>query len=247
MSKRFSWLISYVLATFTFLFFIFLVIYVRDTPFNLVRLISIYGGLLAQGFSNTILISSITLIGSVLFGFLIYLISLSKFKYAVALVDVFTEIIYGTPLLVMMILMGFLIGPSFGYFNRPVLGITGLILYISPYMKNVFKSSFSSIPKDQYMVMDLYGLTNFQRYYYVITPQVIRILIPPLMNNFSLIIKGSASLSVLAYPELFQAINIISSESALSVEGYIAMWMLYLIITVPLSQITQWIEKKVRV
>jgi polar amino acid transport system permease protein len=247
MNKRFWWVLSYFLAALTFGLFIFIVIFIRNTSFDLPRLIGNYGNLLITGFFNTIFISLITLIGSVFVGFLLYLISLTKFPYAVALVDVFTEIIYGTPLLVMMIVMAFLIGPSFGYFNRPVLGVTGLILYIAPYMKNVFKSSFSSIPQDQYMAMELFGFTKFQRYFYLIIPQVIKILIPPLMNNFSLIIKGSALLSVLAYLELYQAISVISAESFLFVEGYILLWMLYLVITIPLSQFTKWIEKKVRV
>jgi polar amino acid transport system permease protein len=141
--------------------------------------------------------------------------------------------------------MAFLIGPAFGSFNRPFLGILGLVLYISPYMKNVFKSSFSSIPKDQYMAMDLFGFTPWQKYQYIIIPQVIRILMPPLMNNFSLIIKGSALLYLLAYPELYYGIYVAQSQSFLFVEGYILLWILYLVITIPLSQITKYIEKKV--
>jgi polar amino acid transport system permease protein len=175
-----------------------------------------------------------------------YLLSISKSLFFRALVDVFTEIIYGTPLLVMIVLMAFLIGPAFGNFNRPFLGITGLILYISPYMKNVFQSSFSSIPKDQFMAMDLFGFTPRQRYQYIIIPQVIKVLMPPLMNNFSLMVKGSALLYVLAYAELYYAINIVQSRTFLFVEGYILLWGLYLVITIPLSQLSKWLERKLQ-
>jgi polar amino acid transport system permease protein len=237
--------IPYLLASLTFFAFLAFVIIARDASFSFDNLITIYGNLIFTGFFNTILVSIITLFGSLIVGFILYILSLSSIRYLVALVDVFTEIIYGTPLIVMIILMAFLIGPAFDNFNRPFLGITGLILYIAPLMKNVFKSGFSSIPKEQYMAMDLFGFTSFQRYQYLIIPQVIRILMPPLMNNFSLIIKGSALLYLLAFPELYYGISIAQSRSFLFVEGYILLWILYLLITIPLSQFTKWIEKKI--
>lgn len=238
--------INYTLAISLFVALIAYVILVRDANFTLEPLYEDYGGLLFQGFLNTLYVSFIALLGSLILGFIMYLMSISKSLFFRAFVDVFTEIIYGTPLLVMIVLMAFLIGPAFGNFNRPFLGITGLILYISPYMKNVFQSSFSSIPKDQYMAMDLFGFTGWQRYQYIIIPQVIKVLMPPLMNNFSLIVKGSALLYVLAYAELYYAINIVQSRTFLFVEGYILLWGLYLLITIPLSQLSKWLERKLQ-
>jgi polar amino acid transport system permease protein len=238
--------INYTIAISFFIALIVYVILVRNANFTLEPLYEDYGGLLFQGFLNTLYVSFIALIGSLTLGFVMYLMSISKSFFFRAFVDVFTEIIYGTPLLVMIVLMAFLIGPAFGNFNRPFLGITGLILYISPYMKNVFQSAFSSIPKDQYMAMDLFGFTSWQRYQYIIIPQVIKVLMPPLMNNFSLIVKGSALLYVLAYAELYYAINIVQSRTFLFVEGYILLWGLYLVITIPLSQLSKWLERKLQ-
>lgn len=238
--------VNYVIAIVTFLALIIYVIFARDANFSLTPLFTDFGNLIFRGLLNSLYVSFITLIGSLILGFILYLLSISKLAYFRALVDVFTEVIYGTPLLVMIVLMAFLIGPAFNNFNRPFLGILGLILYISPYMKNVYQSSFSSIPKDQYMAMDLFGFTPWQRYQYIIIPQVIKVLMPPLMNNFSLIVKGSALLYVLAYAELYYAINIAQSRTFLFVEGYVLLWGLYLIITIPLSQLTKWIEKKIQ-
>lgn len=238
--------INYTIAISLFVALIVYVILVRDANFTLEPLYEDYGGLLFQGFLNTLYVSFIALLGSLILGFIMYLMSISKSLFFRAFVDVFTEIIYGTPLLVMIVLMAFLIGPAFGNFNRPFLGITGLILYIAPYMKNVFQSSFSSIPKEQYMAMDLFGFSSWQRYQYIIIPQVIKVLMPPLMNNFSLIVKGSALLYVLAYAELYYAINIVQSRTFLFVEGYILLWGLYLLITIPLSQLSKWLERKLQ-
>jgi polar amino acid transport system permease protein len=218
----------------------------RNRELNFLPLFDDYGLLLISGFWTTIWVSVLVLVLSSILGFLLYLIAQSKFDYGRAMVNVFTEIIYGTPLLVMVVLMAFLIGPAFNTYNRPLLGILGLILYIAPYMKNVFVSAFSTITKDQVMAMDLFGFNSFQRYRYLIFPQVIRALMPPLMNNFSLIIKGSALLYVLAFNELYNIITIIQYRTFLFVEGYLLLWMLYLCITIPLSQLSNWLERKFR-
>lgn len=239
MSKK----LSYVAAILTIAAFIVFIVLRQTSHFDLGAYDS-YSYLISTGVRNTIIISILALFGSLIMGFVFYLLSISKLKYFIALVDVFTEIIYGTPLLVMIIVMAFLIGPAFGSYNRNLLGIIALIVYMTPYMKNVYKSAFSSITRDQYMAMDLFRFTPFQRYRYIIIPQVVRILMPPMMNNFSLIIKGSALLNVLSYTELYYAIRVAQSQTFAFVEGYIILWGLYLLITIPLSQLTKWIERK---
>ncbi|XMB72871.1 amino acid ABC transporter permease [Mycoplasmatota bacterium WC30] len=196
------------------------------------------------GFKNTIIVSIISLFGSLVLGFILYLLSISKIKYFNAIVDVFTEIIYGTPLIVLIIIAAYIIGPAFNIRDVFMSGIIAIIVYMSPYMKNVYKSAFSSISEEQYMAMDLFGFTSYQKYRYIIIPQVIRILMPPMMNNFSLIIKGSALLSVLAYGELYYNVTQAQYTNFAFVEGYILMWGLYLIITIPLSQFAKFVERK---
>jgi polar amino acid transport system permease protein len=186
----------------------------------------------------------ITLFSSLIVGFIFYLLSISKIKYFNAIVEIFTEIVYGTPLLVLVVVTAFLIGPAFGSYNRNFLGILSLILYMAPYMKNVFKSAIASIDEEQYLVIEVFGFTKYQKYRYIIFPQILRVLMPPLMNNLSLVIKGSALLNVLSYNELFYTTAVIQSRTYAFVEGYIVMWMLYLIITIPLSNLAKFIERK---
>lgn len=235
--------ISYVLAILTVLALVIFVVTRQVENFSLASF-SPYQDLLTSAVLNTILVSLLSLLGSLVLGFIFYLFSISKVKYLNALTDVFTEIIYGTPLLVLVVISAFLIGPAFGTYNRNLMGLIALILYMSPYMKNVYQSAFSSISRDQYMTMDLFGFSSFQRYRYIIIPQVIRILMPPMMNNFSMIIKGSALLNVLSYNELYYAIRVAQSQTFRFVEGYVLMWVLYLAITIPLSQFAKMVERK---
>jgi len=233
----------YLLAIGFFLAFVVFVALRQTSPFQIGRLdgyvASIFGG-----FLRTILVSFIALIGSTFTGFLLFLMSKSNNGLFRAFVDVFTEIIYGTPLLVAIIMMAWVVGPAFNTYNRPVLGVIGLIVYITPYMTNIFRSAFKSIPEEQYLAMDVFGFTNVQKYIYIIIPQVLRILMPPLMNNFSLIIKGSALLHVIAYGELFHTVGVMQSRTFGYAEGYITMWALYIIITIPLSQFTRYFERR---
>ncbi|MCK5732413.1 MAG: ABC transporter permease subunit [Tenericutes bacterium] len=237
--------ISYMLAVLTILAFVVFIVLRQTTSFSFAPY-SEYNIIdsIKTGFINTIIVSIISLLGSLILGFILYLLSKSKIKYFNALVDVFTEIIYGTPLLVLVIIAAFLIGPAFNTRDTLMMGIIALIVYMSPYMKNVYKSAFSSISEEQYMAINLFGFTSYQKYRYIIIPQVIRILMPPMMNNFSLIIKGSALLSVLAYNELYYSVVSAQYSNFAFVEGYILMWGLYLIITIPLSQLSKFVERK---
>ncbi len=235
--------VAYGLAISTFVLFAWFIVARQSRPFNLASIVP-YRDNIADGFGRTLWVSVVSLIGSTSLGFLFYLLSASKVRYFRAFTDVFTEIIYGTPLLVMIMIMAFVIGPAFGSTNRAVMGFIGLIVYITPYMTNIFKSAIASIGAEQYMAMDLFGFTPYQRYRYIIIPQVVRILMPPLMNNFSLIIKGSALLNLLAYRELFYEITLMTNNNFRFVEGFLLMWLLYLMITIPLSQVTKWIDRR---
>lgn len=234
---------AYALAILTVLALIFFVVTRQVDNFS-VGSFKPYQSLIASAIGNTILVSMVALLGSLILGFVFYLFSISKVKYLNAITDVFTEIIYGTPLLVLVVITAFLIGPAFGTYNRNLMGYIALIIYMTPYMKNVYQSGFSSISRDQYMTMDLFGFTPYQRYRYIIIPQVVRILMPPMMNNLSMIIKGSALLNVLSYNELYYAIRVAQSQTFRFVEGYVLMWVLYLMITIPLSQAAKIIERK---
>lgn len=241
--NKYKTALSYIFALLTILLFIAFIVYRQDSSFSFEPFFP-YSALILEGILNTIFISIIALIGSMIMGFVLYLLQVSKIKYFNALVDVFTEIIYGTPLLVLIIIMAFLIGPAFNSYRRDLFGLIALIVYMSPYMKNVYKSAFSSISKEQFLAMDLFLFTPYQRYRYIIIPQVIRILMPTMMNNFSMIIKGSALLNLLSYPELYYVINVAQSKTFAFVEGYLLMWGLYLLLTIPLSQLTKYVERR---
>ena len=242
-----SKVVSYIISIGLFVLMAVFIAMRQIRPFDFTP-VSSYLPAIRLSFYRTIYVSIISLIGSMISGFIFFLLSQTKLNLFKAFTDVFTEIIYGTPLLVMIMMMAFVIGPAFVprgvLVNQSILGVIGIIIYITPYMTNIYKSAFSSIGQDQYMAMDLFGFSSYQRYRFIIIPQVIRILMPPLMNNFSLIIKGSALLNVINFRELFWEITNMTNNNFRFAEGFLLMWGLYLVITIPLSQMTKYVDKR---
>ena len=118
--------------------------------------------------------------------------------------------------------------------------------YTSPYVANSYESAIAIIGKEQYVVMDLYHFTGFQKYRYVIFPQMIKPLLPSVINHLSGIIKETALLRIVSVSEISYVITVISTKNWASVEGYLIMWIMYLIITIPLSVLAQYAGRKLK-
>ncbi|ONI45324.1 hypothetical protein AN641_00625 [Candidatus Epulonipiscioides gigas] len=201
--------------------------------------------LLGEAFLNTILISLVTLIGTLILGFIIFVMMRSKITYIKAIAEVFSEIIMGTPLLVMIFLVVYPFGQLLGNDNKLFLGILAMILYNSPYVANAYESTAAVVTDEQYIVMNLYNFKWYEQYKYVILPQIIRPFVPSLINNLSSVIKGSALLNIISIPEITYMTTVISNKSYAFIEGYYVMWLMYLIVTIPLSLLAKIIAKKV--
>ncbi len=201
--------------------------------------------LLLSAFFTTILISMATLVGAMIFGFLLFVMMRSSVTLSRAVANVFNEIIMGTPLLVMIFLVVYVLGPSIGYREKLGLGILALILYNSPYIANAYQTTAAVVDDDQYTVMELYQFKWYQRYIHIIIPQMVRPFIPSLVNNLSSVIKSSAFLNIVAVAELSYITSTISARTFAFVEGYYIMWVLYLCITIPLSLLAKYLSKKV--
>ncbi len=112
-------------------------------------------------------------------------------------------------------------------------------------MKNVFEGAMESIDELQYQAMTVFGFTTYQKYRYIIIPQLLKILIPPLAGNLTFIVKGSSLLNFIGVPELYNQITKSQSITYAVVEGYALMFVMYLIITIPLIRLTRNLEKRV--
>ncbi|OON94881.1 MAG: hypothetical protein ATN31_02310 [Candidatus Epulonipiscioides saccharophilum] len=230
-----------VILSFVVIIFLAIRFTIKDPRYELI--LSNYQ-LLLEAFFNTIALSLITLIGTLILGFVIFVMLRSKIAYLKYIAAVFSEIIMGTPLLVMIFLVVYPFGQLIGSDNKLILGVLAMILYNSPYVANAYESTAAVVTSEQYIVMDLYDFKWHEKYRYVIIPQIIRPFIPSLVNNLSSVIKGSALLNVISIPEITYMTTVISSKSYAFIEGYYVMWLMYLVVTIPLSLLAKIISKK---
>jgi polar amino acid transport system permease protein len=93
--------------------------------------------------------------------------------------------------------------------------------------------------------MIVFGFSTYQKYRYIIIPQLLRVIIPPLIGNLTFIVKGSALLNFISVPELYNSVTTAQSRTYAVVEGYLIMFVMYLFITIPLIRLTKYFEKKV--
>ncbi len=201
--------------------------------------------LLFDAFIGTLFVSLTTLIGALILGFVLFMMMRSKIVLLRAISNVFNEIIMGTPLLVMIFLVVYVLGAVIGYSDKLVLGIFALILYNGPYIANAYETTAAVVDRDQYTVMDLYKFKWYQRYIYVIIPQMVKPFIPSLINNLSSVIKSSSLLNIISITEITYITTVISSRNYAFIEGYYIMWLMYLVVTIPLSLLAKYVGRKV--
>lgn len=204
-----------------------------------------WSNIIFRGWIVTIIASLISLFASILLGFLLYLLTNSKILVLKYLGDIFNEIVFGSPLVVFLIVIYYFIGVPLNLNNRFVLGVIALSLYMAPYMKNVFEGAMESIDEMQYQAMTVFGFTTYQKYRFIIIPQLLKILIPPLAGNLTFIVKGSSLLNFIGVKELYNQVTTAQSNTYAVVEGYLLLFVMYLIITIPLIRLTKNFEKRV--
>lgn len=201
--------------------------------------------LLVNAFFTTVFLSLVSLIGALILGFALWVMARSQIVILRAISNVFSEIIMGTPQLVMIFLIVYPLGNFLNINDKMLLGMISLILYNAPYIANAYEATASVVGSEQYTVMNLYHFKWYQKYKYIILPQMIKPFIPSLMNQLSSVIKASSLLNIIAISEITYITTSVATRSYAIIEGYYIMWLMYLIVTIPLSLIAKFIARKV--
>ena len=165
------------------------------------------------------------------------------------LTGIYVDVFRGIPALLVILLLGFGM-PALqlaGVPSDPVFwAIVALILSYSAYVSEVFRSGIDSVHESQRASARSLGLSTFQTMRFVILPQGIRRVIPPLLNDFIALQKETALVSVIGPVEAARQAQIISSKN-FNFTPYLAAATIFLIITIPLTRLTDWLIKRQRV
>jgi putative glutamine transport system permease protein len=197
-----------------------------------------------KGFGNTLEASLLALIGSFILGILLAMMRLSTFRILQAISTAYIEFVRNIPLL-LIVLLFFLGFPSMGIpLDGFKAGTIGLTVYTASFIAEVLRAGILSISKGQTEASRSSGLTYFQTMRYVILPQAIKVVIPPLGNQFLNLIKNSSVLGVISGLDLMYYGDLISSDTFVTFSVYIFVGLFYLVLTVPLSIAVRYLEHR---
>lgn len=179
-------------------------------------------------------------------------VSKNPILYAIA--TLYVEVIRGLPMLVIILYVGFVIGPwvrdaTGGAFDPPMLqrAIIGLGFGYGAYLTEVYRAGIQSIHRGQMEAARSLGMTYFQAMRYIILPQAFRVILPPLVNDLSALLKDSSLIAVIALPDLLQMGRLYISRTFRAFEGYNTVALLYLVMTMALSSLSRVLERRMRI
>ena len=114
---------------------------------------------------------------------------------------IYVELIRGTPLLVQILVFFYVVADAFGVQNRYVAGIVILSVFAGAYISEIIRAGIEGVGQSQRESAKAIGLTTFQTYRYVVFPQALRQILPPLAGQFVSLIKDSSLLSIISINE----------------------------------------------
>ena len=200
---------------------------------------------LLSGMGVTIYISLISIIISMILGFIVAIPSLAKNKFLTYINIGYVEIVRAIPLLVLILWIYYglpiMTGLSFSPF---VSGIIALAISESAFQAEIFRAGINSIKKSQWEAGSSLGLTFFKRLRLVILPQAIKNILPALGNQFVYVLKMSSLVSIIGIADLTRKANELVVSTYRPLEIYTFLILEYLILILIVSFFVRKLEKK---
>ncbi len=214
----------------------------------------------SDGIGVTFLTTVLSFVLVVVAGLIGGLGRLSKNPVIYGISTLYVEVVRGIPLLVQLIFWYYAfpalvqgIGDSNGIgflsnFRAPALpmAIFGLTICYGAYMSEIYRAGIQSIPKGQVEAARSLGMSYAQTMRYVILPQAVRVILPPMGNEFVSLLKDSSLVSVVAVADMTRRGQEFMSVNFIPLETWAMIALLYLMMTLFSARIVAWIEKRVK-
>jgi polar amino acid transport system permease protein len=200
-------------------------------------------GPLLFGLGVTVKISAISLVFAFSIGLVTALLRLSNSVPGKVVAQLYLEVSRNTPLLIQLFFLYFVMGPILGL-DRFWAAILALSLFEGAYASEIFRSGIMSVEKGQWEACHSLGLSYKHAYRFIVLPQAVRRVLPPLANQAISLIKDSALVSTIAVYDLTMEAQALISETFLTFELWFTVALMYLVITVSLSFLVSYLEKR---
>jgi polar amino acid transport system permease protein len=213
-----------------------------------------------DGLSRTIILTVVSFIFVILVGMLGGLGRLSKNKVINLISTLYVELVRGVPLLVQLIWWYFafpVVIKQIGTWthisflanfqaNAMVLAVVGFVICYGAYMSEIYRAGIQSIPKGQMEAARSLGMSYFQAMRHVVLPQAIRVILPPIGNEFISLLKDSSLVSAVAMADLTRRGREFMSTHFNPIEVWTMVALLYLVLTLFSARIVNWIERRTK-
>ena len=211
---------------------------------------SLWPEIVTVGAKNTIVYTVISFAGGLALAVVLALMRLSPIGPYRWLATVYIEFFRGLPALLVIIASGFAVPIAFGWQPPGGLigaGIAALIVVSSAYMAETLRAGIQAVPKGQAEAARSLGMSAGRTTVSVVLPQAFRIVIPPLTNEFVLLIKDTSLLAIIGVAANQRELTTLArdelSNTANSTPLIVAAVM-YLVITLPLTQLVSALERR---
>jgi polar amino acid transport system permease protein len=164
------------------------------------------------------------------------------------MVIVYTDFFRGVPTILVVYVLGFgMPGLQLtGIPTDPIFwGVVSLVLVYSAYVAEVYRAGIESVHPSQEAAARSLGLSRGQTLRFVIVPQAVRRVIPPLLNDFIGLQKDTALVSVLGSVDALQQANI-NSAADFNYTPYVVAAFFFVLLTIPLARFTDWLTERER-
>lgn len=191
---------------------------------------------------------SVTIV-SIVFALVIGLFAgLGRISHNVAVnraATIYVEVIRGIPLLVQLFYIYYALGPLLKLQGPPA-AILAMSICYGAYMAEIFRAGIQAIPKGQMEAALALGMSRSLAMRRVIIPQTIRIILPPIGNEFIALLKDSSLVSILAVSDLLRRGREYAATSFRYFESYTVIALIYLVMTLFFSRLVAIMEDKLR-
>jgi polar amino acid transport system permease protein len=191
---------------------------------------------------------SVTLI-SIFFALIIGLFAglgrISPNKAINRIATVYVEIIRGIPLLVQLFYIYYALGPLLRLQGPPA-AILAMSICYGAYMAEIFRAGIQAVPKGQMEAALALGMSRSMAMRRIIIPQTVKIILPPIGNEFIALLKDSSLVSILAVSDLLRRGREYASTTFRYFESYTVIALIYLVMTLFFSRLVAMMEEKLR-
>jgi His/Glu/Gln/Arg/opine family amino acid ABC transporter permease subunit len=198
----------------------------------------------AQGAVVTVTLSFAGILIGLPIGLSLALIRWANVPLAAWVVALYVSVLRATPLVTLLLLLFFAL-PNIGVPINPIsAAILALVMNTSAFNCEVWRSALMGFPKDQYEAAQSVGMRAGQRFRRIVLPQIVRVSLPGLVNEMSLLIKVTPVLAVVGVVDITRAAVRIGAQTYEPLPPFLVAVALYAPIVFALVSLQRWIERR---